>query len=256
MTSQTHDLSIEDILEKVRAETKPKEDDAVVKSSAQAKRLDSIPVVHQPDDRDKIPLGKPSYTIEEFAALDDEDFLANAYRVILGREIDGVGRSNYLPALQQGHIGVVRVLSVLTRSVEGRARGVKVRWILPASIIDRLSRLPVIGKFIAPFMRFIVRSTTNQRLSTLSNRHSDMIMGVNSAFTAVRKNQVKMDAQMDLIEREVVSLREELTSKNEAPLKALAEIKAMRREMVAERTAIGQLIDKAKAALPEEKPPR
>lgn len=111
MSSPAGEMTIDEILARVRSETA---DDRIGKSPEPSRRqgLGTIPLVNEPDDGEIIPTDKPFYTIEEFAALDDKDFLRNAYRVVLGREIDGVGRSYYLPALQQGHIGVVESLAL------------------------------------------------------------------------------------------------------------------------------------------------
>lgn len=254
MSSQTP--TIDEILARVRAETAVKE---VEQAPEPGRRqgLGTIPLVAEPDDGEKIPLGRPFYTIEEFAALDEEDFLRNAYRVLLGREVDGVGRSYYLPALRQGHVSVVRVLSALSRSVEGRARGVKVRWLMPAAVLDRVTRLPVIGKLFEPFMRFIVRSTTTQRLALLSQRHHALIHEVNGAISAIRKNQALLDAGHVEIDKRTTQSEHWLAeatavaqvSKN-ATVDALAEMRAIRHEVVAQRAALGELITAARAKLP------
>ncbi len=210
MSRDASDPTIEEILARVRAETVSVETAAPV-VAGRRQGIGTIPLVAEPDDGDKIAIGRPFYSIEEFAALDDEDFLRNAYRVVLGREIDGVGRGYYLPAMRQGHIGVVRILSALSRSAEGKARGVKIRWLMPAAVLDRLAGLPVVGKFFEPFMRFLVRSTTNRRLSVLSERHHDLILEVNAALSAVRKNQAGLDMRMTLAEQdaELTKLRME-----------------------------------------------
>lgn len=258
MSHDARDPTIEDILARVRAQT------AAVEPPAPAtarRRQDSgtIPLVAEPNDGDKIAIGRPFYSIEEFTALDDEDFLRNAYRVVLGREVDSVGYGYYLPALRQGHIGVVRILSALSRSAEGKARGVKIRWLMPAAVLDRLAGLPVVGKFFDPLMRFVVRSTTNRRLSILSERHHDLIVEINAALAAIRKNQAGHDMRMTLAEHdaELIKLDAERTKLRteeavDSAAKALSDIRAIRYEIAGERAALGQLIEAGKAALPSE----
>lgn len=241
------DMSIAEILSKVRIATATD----TLNEPPQRFRRDTghlIPLVSEPDDGDKIPLGKASYSIEEFASLDDEDFLRNAYRVILGREVDGVGRAYYLPALRQGQASVVRILSALCRSDEGRARRVKVRWLLPAAIIDRVSTIPIVGKPLEPMLRFFVRSTTNRRLSLLSQRNSELISEVNTSLSAVRRNLARVDAKLVLLEKEGEAIRSQLMGPYES---ALQEIRATRREMSEQRAALANLISAAKANLPE-----
>lgn len=243
MSSPAGEMTIDEILARVRSETA---DDRIGKSPEPGRRqgLGTIPLVNELDDGEIIPTDKPLYTIEEFAALDDKDFLRNAYRVVLGREIDGVGRSYYLPALQQGHIGVVRVLSALSRSTEGRARGVRIRWLMPAALLDRLTDLPVFGKLFEPLMRLIVRSTVNRRLSTHAQRHEDLIHEINAALSAIRKN-------LAAIQMRVTKAEEDFGSAMEASVGALSEIRAIRQEVSGGRAALGQLIEMAKAEMPK-----
>lgn len=249
MSSPEGEMTIDEILARVRSETIG---DATVKNTDPGRRqgLGTIPLVNEPDDGEIIPTDKAFYTIEDFAALDDKDFLRNAYRVVLGREIDGVGRSYYLPALQQGHIGVVRILSALSRSVEGRARGTKIRWLIPAALLDRLAGLPIIGKFFDPFMRMIVRSTTNRRLSTHSQRHEELIQEINAALSAIRKNQAAIEMRMIITEQDAAEARQTSGSAMEASVGALSEVRAIRQEVAVGRAALGQLIDGARAVRP------
>ncbi len=252
MSRDASDPTIEEILARVRAETVSVETAAPV-VAGRRQGIGTIPLVAEPDDGDKIAIGRPFYSIEEFAALDDEDFLRNAYRVVLGREIDGVGRGYYLPAMRQGHIGVVRILSALSRSAEGKARGVKIRWLMPAAVLDRLAGLPVVGKFFEPFMRFLVRSTTNRRLSVLSERHHDLILEVNAALSAVRKNQAGLDMRMTLAEQDAELTKLRMEEAVASATNALSEIRAIRYEIAGERVALGQLIQSARNTLPAEK---
>lgn len=247
MEHQTNKPNIEEILARVRAETKP---DATNQQAAENGRirqgLGPVPLIRKPDDSEAIPLGKPFYTIEEFASLDDEDFLLNAYRVILGRDIDQTGRQDYLPALRQGRLSVIRILSSLSRSGEGQARGIKIRWLKPAMILDRLGALPVVGRFFEPFMRFIVRSTTNSRLAVLATRQQDTILEINTTLTAIRKNLAKLDARL-------VATEQGVAGGNETSVNALSETRAVRHEISAQRSALAQVIDAAKGHFPEEK---
>lgn len=244
--------SIDAILARVRTEVETV--DQAEQQSRQLRRqggLGSVPMIVEPDDSEVIPLGRAFYTIEEFAALDEDAFLRNAYRVVLGREMDGVGGSYYLPALRSGHIGVVRVLSALRRSTEGKERGVKIRWLMPAAILDRLAGLPVVGKFFAPFMNFLVRSQTNRRLATVAQRHVELISSVNTSLSAIRKNQAHVDMRMDITERDAADSRDFSLSAREDAAKALSEIKATRQLIVEESLQLRRLIDEARAVLPE-----
>ncbi len=60
-------------------------------------------------------------TIAELVALNDEDFLHEAYRLVLGREIDNSGLEGYRRKLAQGR-SKQSVLAALARSKEAQAR--------------------------------------------------------------------------------------------------------------------------------------
>ncbi|MBB6182072.1 methyltransferase domain-containing protein [Pseudorhizobium flavum] len=247
--------TIDEILARVRAElasVAPASGD--LEDAAPLRRtqgVGAIPLVVEPDDSEVIPLGRPFYTIEEFAALDEDAFLRNAYRIVLGREMDAAGASYYLPALRGGHIGVVRVLSALRRSAEGREHGVRIRWLIPAAILDRLAGLPVVGKFFAPFMTFLVRSQTNRRLATVAQRHLEMIGSVNTSLSAVRKSNVHLENRITMAERGTAEYREFSLRAHEDAANALSEIKATRQLIAEESLQLRRLINEARAALPE-----
>ncbi len=88
-----HTPTIDEILARVRAETAAV---AVEEAPPTGRRqgLGTIPSCRNRMNGEKIPLGRPFYTIEEFAALDDEDFLRNAYRVVLA--VTSMGRPRLL----------------------------------------------------------------------------------------------------------------------------------------------------------------
>ncbi|MBF0680376.1 MAG: methyltransferase domain-containing protein [Devosia sp.] len=249
MKNLADETSIDAILARVRAET-AKDIKAIVSEPGRRKGLSTIPLVPVPQAADAIAPGRQRYTIEEFAALDDEDFLRNAYRVILGREIDGVGLGTRLPALRNGQTTVVRILFSLTRSAEGRARGIKIRGLLPAAVIDRASTLPVIGRIVEPFQRLIVRSTTQQRLANLSVRQGDTIEGINHALTAIRKNQLALDQRIALAEQAAEATRLRAEEVADISHNSLSEIRATRNEIANQRAAMSQLIAAARENLP------
>ena len=241
MKNLADETSIEAILASVRAET-GRENKPLAVEPNRRQGLSTIPLIPVPEEGDAIPAGRPWYAIEDFAALDDEDFLRNAYRIVLGREIDGVGLGTRLPALRSGQTTVVRVLHSLVRSAEGRARGIKVRWLLPAAVIDRASALPVIGKIFEPFLRFIVRSPMQRRLANLSVRQFQTIDSVNLSLAAIRKNQLNLDQRMLQAEQLAEATRLRAEESADTANKALAEMRATRIEIAGQRAAIGQLI--------------
>jgi SAM-dependent methyltransferase len=75
----------------------------------------------------------------------DEDFVRNAYKIILRREPDPEGMNTYLTKLRSGVFSRVDILGRLRYSKEGRMQGVRIKWLLPRVAMSRITALPVIG---------------------------------------------------------------------------------------------------------------
>ena len=256
---ETQTESIDSILSRVRAEVAGHDQTPESVETQRLRRqgaLGSIPMIEEIDDSEAIELGRPYYTIEEFLALDEEACLNNAYRVLLGRDMDKVGRGYYLPALRDGHISVVRLLSSLRHSPEGQARGVTIRWLKPAALLDRLANKRVIGKFVAPLIPFLVRSQVNRRLMTGAMRHAELISATNTALSAIRKNQAHIEMRMNLTERDAAASRDSAQNAMDDAGKALAEIRATRQLITEESVQLARLIAEARAVLPQSTEPR
>lgn len=253
MKSPYDETSIDAILARVRDEVKTRlPESAAPRDTLRRQGLSSIPLVPERRDTTTLPTGKPRYTIEEFAALDDEAFLRNAYRVVLGREIDGVGLGSRLPALRNGQTSVVRVLHSLSRSAEGRAHGAKIRFLLPAAILDRLGTLPIVGRLFEPLVGLVVRSPVQRRLSGLSVRQQEITEDVNAALGAIRRNQASLEQRLTLAEQSGETTRRRAEDIADIATSALAEIRATRQEIASQRAALSQLISQARETLPPE----
>lgn len=83
--------------------------------------------------------------IDTFLALDGEDFLWLAYRMLLGREPDALGLQGYLAAYEAGRITREEILFSMLRSDEGIAYGSRIehiRWIACKARLKRYLRYP------------------------------------------------------------------------------------------------------------------
>ncbi len=200
---------IDAILRRVRAalgeEARPAASQEPPKSRARHSPS-AIPLI-QPAEEAGLDPARRVYRIEEFGGFDEETFLRQAYRIVLGREIDEVGRSYNMPALRAGHISRVRVLGALRRSAEGRAHGVTIKWLTPATVLDRLAGLPGVGRLFAPLMPLVVQPATDRRLADLSVKHLELVAGVNASLTALRKSLVEFETRLDEANREAAAAR-------------------------------------------------
>ena len=252
MENKPQDPTIEEILAKVRAETKKGDDPAAsIGANRRSQWIENIAFVTHPDDGDSLPHDQRTYSVRDFAALDPEEALNSAYRVILGRTIDYEGRSHFLASLREGRFGIARVLWALSRSPEGRSRNISIRWLWPAYILDRLASLPGVGRLARPFMLFQRQTRTDRQLSAFSKRQGALVEEVNIALSTIRKNEVHLHQRLVTSEREAYDAHDYARNIKETALGALSEIRTIRHEIASERVALGQLIDEAKTALPD-----
>ncbi|MDP4008393.1 MAG: methyltransferase domain-containing protein [Candidatus Peregrinibacteria bacterium] len=95
-----------------------------------------------------IPRTRRYYVLEDFLQYYDEQFLNNAYKLILGRDPDPKGAKEYLIALRNGTLNRMRILERLRYSKEGKIKKVKIRGLLFKRIMNMVYSLPIIGYII------------------------------------------------------------------------------------------------------------
>ena len=90
-----------------------------------------------------------SYDLHDLLAADGAAFVNQAYRVLLRREPDSSGFSYYATRIKSGDSKIV-ILGDIRYSEEGRANAVQVKKLRPALFRLWLSRVPLVGRLIAP----------------------------------------------------------------------------------------------------------
>ncbi len=85
------------------------------------------------------------YRLDTFLAYHDEEFITNAYRGILKRHPDPVGRDHYLGALRSGSLSKIEILGRLRLSPEGRSKGVRIQGLFLPFAVQTCYHLPVVG---------------------------------------------------------------------------------------------------------------
>ena len=93
-------------------------------------------------------------TLEELISYMDEEFIDNAFRSILHREPDPVGKEFYLSKLRSGSLTKEEIVFSLRYSEEGKRAGVKVIGLKKYLLYRKLSGLPILGKLISPFFSY------------------------------------------------------------------------------------------------------
>lgn len=88
-----------------------------------------------------------AYRLDELLAYDDEHFINNAYKVLLGRAPDPEGHAYYLARLRIG-ISKPEILAQLIKGHEGRSRRVKVFGLNKAVRHQKWKKIPVLGRLL------------------------------------------------------------------------------------------------------------
>jgi O-antigen chain-terminating methyltransferase len=252
LTSQA--LSIDEILKRIGADTA-----AVAPVGAERERprpaTMAVPLI-SPWEDDAVPQpGADSYRLDDFLALSEEDFLRSAYRVVLGREADSTGLSHYLPALRRRATSPIGVLGSLRYSREGRARGVKIRRLLPAFAFDRLARLPVIGWVAGPIVQLVTLPRTlralERRLAAADSRTQDVVSSANATIGAVRTELLR--SRTEIIEARGLAgtADEKAQSSIDHAEGARIELAAARRMIGEEARRLSAVLDRVETGAPE-----
>ena len=92
------------------------------------------------------------YHVNELLGFHGEDFVRNAYRVLLDREPDEAGVAHHMDQLASGRFNKIDVLSSLHSSPEGSKSQVKLSGLSLPVTVRRLGRLPVIGYVVRLFV--------------------------------------------------------------------------------------------------------
>ena len=88
------------------------------------------------------------YHVNDLLGFHGEDFVRNAYRVLLNREPDEAGVAHHIEQLASGRFNKIDVLSSLHSSHEGAKSEVKLSGLTLPVTVRRLGRIPVIGYVI------------------------------------------------------------------------------------------------------------
>jgi O-antigen chain-terminating methyltransferase len=130
------------------------------------------------------------YVMSDFTKFYDEEFIDNAYRLILNRAADDDGKSNYLLHLRSGNLSKTEIITSLYFSKEGRAQNVIILGIKKRYIISLLYKIPLLG-YIAKTLFTIV---TLPKLLARINSHENL---VHSSFQNSDARQDALQARIE-----------------------------------------------------------
>jgi SAM-dependent methyltransferase len=190
------------------------------------------------------------YTLGDFLALHDVQFVDAAYLGLLGRPPDAAGREHHLDLVRSGKVGKTRLLGELRYSPEGRQRKVEVRGLRQAFMLQHLYRVPVLGYLIswlvaamrlpmlvADFQQFVAWSRfTEREIAEVANAQAA------ATETALREQQAALREQhAALANKADASVGDELARLMDEEIQRLAQALGARMDMLASRQLVDEL---------------
>ena len=126
------------------------------------------------------------YTIGDFSKFYDEDFIDNAYKLILDRDADIEGKNYYLNLLRSGKYSKTEIITSLHFSKEGRGQNVIILGAKKRYIISLIYKTPILG-YIA---KLLLTLFTLPRLLKRINQYENYI---NTELVKYKTNQFVID---------------------------------------------------------------
>lgn len=130
------------------------------------------------------------YSLGDFNALYDENFIDAAYQAILGRTADETGKTYYLSRLRVG-TSKYTILNDLLRSNEAKNRDVKIVGLQVSVHIEKIYSIPLLGSILLAifFLSNLKRHLTNLR--ALENHTIRLAEEVHKSISAQIDNSSK-----------------------------------------------------------------
>lgn len=148
-------------------------------------------------------------SVAELMERNDEAFVREAYKLILGREVDANGLTHYLSHVRAGG-EKAEVIAALCCSAEGRPNS----HLFPAArrywFKSRLSKLPLVGEIFSHFFSFITvrpfRRYVNSRFNAMSAQGDGCSLRIGQLERQVEvlvQHQLAQKKQWDLFSGEM-----------------------------------------------------
>ena len=194
------------------------------------------------------------YALHDFIKFYDEEFIDNAYKLILNRPADHEGKNHFLPLLRTGDLSKTEIVISLHFSKEGRAQNIIILGIKKRYIISLIYKIPFIG-YIAKLS--VILMTLPKLVKRINQFENNTVVGLGNN----EKNQLKLqelvlmkaDDLEDYINTKTENLKEEINTKadiEEFELYLQAVNYAKEYMKISQRN-MQNLIDEAKKRLPK-----
>ena len=199
--SSGNELSIEDVMARMRLELRRRRGESTDDSAATSKAViagSSLPR-WRPSATPLAP--QPPYVLADLLRFSDGDFVDHAFRVLLRRPAGLEERAHYLDALRRGGIGKVEILGDIRFSDEGMQHGVHVDGLLLPYKLHKWRRVPAFGWFLATaiaIFRLPRLFAHLQKMEAESARESQQVgLGLNDLADAIDIHLGQMQVEIE-----------------------------------------------------------
>lgn len=110
-----------------------------------------------------------SYTMTDFLIPDNQEFISNAFRIILQTEPTKEENEYYLTLLKSGMKSKMQIVTILRFSPEGKIKKLKISGIKKRYIIFTIYEMPVIGQLVKVLYRVWTMPKLIQKINCLEN---------------------------------------------------------------------------------------
>jgi SAM-dependent methyltransferase len=211
------EISVEDILEKIREEVAKKDTtradpDSQTSSSSDVSIIQSCKINDRGNNMSSsnqtvyyTEKMKNKLLLSDLNSLHDEEFINNAYKTILQRNADQDGLSYYLNNLRIGKFSKTDILAKLRFSKEGRSTGIDVSGLFVRFLIRLFFRIPILGYFLKLAdsiirLPILLRATT--RLEAQMNFRIKETLELLSDYSDTLKIEIRDSNQRSMAEVE------------------------------------------------------
>jgi SAM-dependent methyltransferase len=191
--------SLDEVMDRVRAEIKRKKDGAETESVPMGPEAATAWRPAAP----RLP-SKRQYALSELLRYSDANFVDIAYRTVLRRSPDEGGYEHFVAMLRSGALSKVEILGKLRWSAEGRSREVHIDGLLAPYLLHTWRRKPLIGPVLSWLRGFAMLGTAANRQLALEAAQAHETHHVGLALNAVvsdfEQRLAKLSVRLSAIE--------------------------------------------------------
>lgn len=196
------------------------------------------------------------YKMEDFTKYHDEAFIDNAYQLILNRPADPQGKTNYLRRLRDGSVSKNQIITLLHFSKEGQFQNITIEGAKGQYVLSILYKLPFISYIVKSIVTVLTLPKLLQRINQHENYASSEFLNIKNRYSQITeelKTKVSINEQK-ILKQEQERLKEELKTKAEVKELDiyLHSVNYVKQYMLETQKNIQTLVDEAKKRLPQD----